>query len=169
MNSRISVVQSDITQLEVDAIVNAANSGLRGGGGVDWAVHSVGGHRIMEECRKIGGCPIGGAVITSGGNLKAPFVIHAVGPIWNGGTNKEDSVLASAYRNSLNLAVEKKIKTIAFPNISTGIYGFPKERAAKVVLREVNDFLAGNESVRQVIFCCFDPENYDLYKKLIPS
>lgn len=167
MNNRITLVQGDITQLDVDALVNAANTGLRGGGGVDGAIHRAGGHRIMEECRKIGSCPIGGAVVTSGGNLKARFVIHAVGPIWQGGKHDEDNVLASAYRNSLLRAVEKKMKTIAFPNIGTGLYGFPKQRAAEVAVREVKNFLAANESIRQVIFCCFDPENYHLYDKLL--
>ena len=166
---RIEVVQGDITLLEVDAIVNAANSGLRGGGGVDWAVHQGGGPTIMEECRKLGGCPTGEAVVTSAGNLNAKFVIHAVGPIWDGGNGHESKLLASAYRNSLKKAVEKNVKTIAFPNISTGIYGFPKSLAAKIALREVESFLSEDQSIQQVIFCCFEQENYDLYKKLTHS
>lgn len=169
MNSRISLVQGDITQLEVDAIVNAANTGLRGGGGVDGAIHRAGGFRIMEECRKIGGCPIGDAVVTSGGNLKALFVIHAVGPIWQGGTHNEEELLAGTYRNSLKRAVEKKIKTLAFPNISTGIYGFPKSRAAEIAVGEVENFLAKDDSIRQIIFCCYEQENFDLYRKLIAN
>lgn len=169
MNSRIELIQGDITGLEVDAIVNAANTGLRGGGGVDGAIHRVGGYRIMEECRKIGGCPIGDAVVTSGGNLKAHFVIHAVGPIWQGGTHNEDATLANAYRNSLKRATERKIKSIAFPNISTGIYGFPKQRAAEVAIREVENFLKSDDTVRKIIFCCFDQENFDIYAKLMKS
>lgn len=164
--SRISIIQGDITQLQVDAIVNAANSGLRGGGGVDGAIHRAGGPAIMEACHKLGGCPTGEAVLTTGGNLKAKFVIHAVGPIWQGGNNNEKELLASAYRNSLNLAIENKITTIAFPNISTGIYGFPKDQAAKIALREVEKFLEQDQTLQQVIFCCFDLENYELYKKL---
>jgi O-acetyl-ADP-ribose deacetylase (regulator of RNase III) len=167
MNSRIELIQGDITQLEVDAIVNAANTGRRGGGGVDGAIHRAGGPRIMEECRTIGGCPIGDAVVTSGGNLKAHFVIHAVGPIWQGGNSNEDDTLASAYRNSLNRVVERKIKTVAFPNISTGIYGFPRQRAAEVAIREVEKFLQTNDAIRKIIFCCFDRENYDIYQKLL--
>ena len=159
--------QGDITTLEVDAIVNAANSGLRGGGGVDGAIHRAGGPQIMEACRKIGGCPTGEAVVTPGGNLKAKYVIHAVGPVWNGGNKNEEELLASAYRNSLKRAVEKQIKTIAFPNISTGIYGFPKDRAAEIAIREVKKFLKSNPSIEEVIFCCFDDENYELYKTLL--
>lgn len=166
---RIDIVQGDITLLEVDAIVNAANSGLRGGGGVDWAIHQGGGPSIMEECRKLGGCPTGEAVVTSAGNLNAKFVIHAVGPVWNRGNGHESKLLASAYRNSLKQAVEKNVKTIAFPNISTGIYGFPKPLAAKIALREVESFLSEDQSIQQVIFCCFEQENYDLYKKLTHS
>jgi O-acetyl-ADP-ribose deacetylase len=169
MKNRIEVIQQDITQLDVDAIVNAANSGLSGGAGVDGAIHRVGGPSIMEECRKIGGCPTGEAVVTSGGNLKARYVIHTVGPVWQGGDDNEDELLASAYRNSLKRAVEKDAKTVAFPNISTGIYGFPKLRAAEIAVNEVTEFLASNESIDKVVFCCFDRDNYDLYKELISS
>lgn len=169
MKNRIEVIQQDITQLDVDAIVNAANSGLSGGAGVDGAIHRVGGPSIMEECRKIGGCPTGEAVVTSGGNLKARYVIHTVGPVWQGGDDNEDELLASAYRNSLKRAVEKDAKTVAFPNISTGIYGFPKLRAAEIAVNEVMEFLASNESIDKVVFCCFDRDNYDLYKELLSN
>lgn len=166
MNKRITVIRGDITQLEVDAIVNAANSELKGGGGVDGVIHRAGGPAIMEECRTIGGCPTGEAVITTGGKLNARYVIHAVGPIWQGGKHQEEDLLANAYRNSLKRALENNIKRIAFPNISTGIYGFPKQRAAAIAIRTVSDFLDQHDAVEQVIFCCFDLENYDLYGKL---
>lgn len=167
MNERIRIIQGDITQLEVDAIVNAANSGLRGGGGVDGAIHRAGGPAIMEECLKISGCPTGEAVVTTGGKLRAKFVIHTVGPVWRGGNLKEEELLAGCYRNSLKRAVENQVKSIAFPNISTGIYSFPKQLAAEIAIRETQRFLSANDSIRQVIFCCFDRENYDLYTKLL--
>ncbi len=166
MNKRITVYRGDITQLEVEAIVNAANTGLLGGGGVDGVIHRAGGPAIMEECRAIGGCPTGEAVITTGGKLIARYVIHAVGPIWQGGNHQEEDLLACAYNNSLKRAVENNIKSLAYPNISTGIYGFPKQRAAEIAIQTVNDFLDQHDSVEQVIFCCFDLENYDLYRKL---
>lgn len=169
--SRIGLVQGDITKLDVDAIVNAANASLMGGGGVDGAIHRAGGPKILEECvairNKQGGCRTGEAVITSGGNLKAKYVIHTVGPVWNGGEKNEDQLLANAYRNCLKLAINNYISTIAFPNISTGIYGFPKGRAAAIAIKAVNDFLATNSSLSHVTFCCFDQENYGIYKKLI--
>jgi len=169
--SRVKLIQGDITKLQVDAIVNAANSSLLGGGGVDGAIHRAGGPQILEECKQIrnkqGGCKTGEAVITSGGNLKAKHVIHTVGPVWNGGSNHEEQLLANAYRNSLQLAVNHAISTIAFPNISTGIYGFPKRRAAEIAIDTVQQFLQGNESIREVIFCCFDEENTNLYKQLL--
>ena len=163
----ISIIKGDITQLSVDAIVNAANTELRAGSGVDGAIHRAGGPAIQKECDKLNGCPTGEAVVTSGGNLKAKFVIHAVGPVWHDGNNKEEIMLASAYRNSLKRAVEKNVKTIVFPNISTGRYGFPKDRAAEIALQEVQKFLANEESNLKVTFCCFDPENYELYKSLV--
>jgi O-acetyl-ADP-ribose deacetylase len=169
MNNRINVIQDDITQLDVDAIVNAANSGLRGGGGVDGAIHRAGGPDIMEECRKIDSCPTGEAVVTTGGNLKAKFVIHTVGPVWRGGNLKEEELLAGCYRNSLKRAMENHVRSIAFPNISTGIYSFPKHRAAAIAVQEIQHFLATNESIRQITFCCFDRENYDLYVKLLQA
>jgi O-acetyl-ADP-ribose deacetylase (regulator of RNase III) len=169
--SRIKLIQGDITKLQVDAIVNAANSSLLGGGGVDGAIHRAGGPQILEECKQIrnrqGSCKTGEAVITSGGNLKAKYIIHTVGPVWTGGHNNEEQLLGNAYRNSLQLAVTRNISTIAFPNISTGIYGFPKRRAAEVAIETVQQFLQVNESIREVIFCCFDEENTSLYQQLL--
>jgi O-acetyl-ADP-ribose deacetylase (regulator of RNase III) len=162
----IKIIQGDITKIEVDAIVNAANTSLLGGGGVDGAIHSAGGKAILDECRKIGGCNVGEAVITTAGNLPAKFVIHTVGPIWRGGKNNEDQLLANAYRNSLQLAVDNKIETIAFPNISTGVYNFPKERAAKIALSTVSAFLQSNNVIKEVIFVCFDKENVEIYNEI---
>ncbi len=164
---KIKLVQGDITKQTVDAIVNAANSSLMGGGGVDGAIHRAGGAAILEECRKIvdrqGGCKTGQAVITTGGNLPARYVIHTVGPVWNGGKNKEEQLLADCYNKSLKLAVEHGIKTIAFPNISTGIYHFPKDKAAGIAVETVKHFLSNNSEIEQVVFVCFDEENYRLY------
>lgn len=164
------MIQGDITKLSVDAIVNAANSSLLGGGGVDGAIHRAGGKQILEECIAIrnrqGGCPTGEAVITTGGNLPAKFVIHTVGPVWNGGKYHEESLLANCYKNSLRLALANDIKTIAFPNISTGIYHFPKPLASQLAVNTVNTVLQGNPFIEQVIFVCFDNDNYELYTKL---
>ena len=169
--NRIELIQTDITTLEVDAIVNAANSELSGGGGVDGAIHRAAGTKLLEECLKIrerqDGCPPGEAVITSGANLKARFVIHAVGPMWEGGKANEDQVLANAYKNSLILAVSNSIKTIAFPKISTGIYRFPKKAAAEIAIREVNEFLSNDETIQTLYFCCRDDENYNLYREML--
>jgi O-acetyl-ADP-ribose deacetylase (regulator of RNase III) len=169
--NRIEILKGDITTLEVDAIVNAANSNLMGGGGVDGAIHHAAGPQLMEECLKIkerqDGCPPGEAVITSGANLKVRFVIHAVGPIWEGGNANENQVLADAYRNSLALAVSNSVETIAFPNISTGIYGFPKKRAAEIAIREVNEFLSNNDTIKLLIFCCYDEENFNIYNQML--
>jgi O-acetyl-ADP-ribose deacetylase (regulator of RNase III) len=169
--SKIKLIQGDITKLEVDAIVNAANSTLLGGGGVDGAIHRAGGPQILEECKAIrnkqGGCKTGDAVITSGGKLKAKYVIHTVGPVWKNGNANEDKLLTNAYHNSLKLAIEKNLLTIAFPNISTGVYGFPKERAAGLAIQTVNNFLTSTDSIQQVIFCCFDDENFSIYKSLL--
>lgn len=155
MNERIDVVLADITKLEVDAIVNAANSSLLGGGGVDGAIHRVAGPGLLEECRALGGCPPGEARITKGYRLPAEFVIHTVGPIWQGGTSGEDELLAKAYRSSLLLAAENGIKTIAFPAISTGAYGFPVERASRIAVGEIRDFLEANGSIEKVTLVCF--------------
>lgn len=169
--NKIELIQGDITKLKVDAIVNAANSGLMGGGGVDGAIHRAGGPAILEECRKIvakqGGCKTGEAVITTGGNLAAKFVIHTVGPVWNGGKRNEAAFLANCYYNSLRLAVEHIITSIAFPNISTGIYGYPKKEAAEIATRTVIAFLQQNDLIHNVNFVCFDEENYHLYRSLI--
>lgn len=171
MKNRIQFIQGDITKLAVDAIVNAANSSLMGGGGVDGAIHRAGGPAILEECRQIvawqGRCETSEAVITTGGNLPARFVIHTVGPVWSGGNNNESKLLENAYLNSLNLAVENEIETIAFPNISTGVYGFPKKKAAEIAINTVAKFLSENEQIRQVYFVCFDEENYELYKFIL--
>jgi len=162
----IHVVQTDITKMEVDAIVNAANSSLRGGGGVDGAIHRAGGPKILEECKKIGGCPTGEAVITTAGNMPAKKVIHTVGPVWHGGGNYEEDLLCSAYRNSLKLAVENDFSSIAFPNISTGIYGFPKEKAAGIAVKTVDEFIQ-KTPVLEVYFVCFDNENLKIYQNLV--
>lgn len=171
MMNRIELIRGDITQLAVEAIVNAANTSLLGGGGVDGAIHRAGGPAILEECRRIrdrqGGCPPGSAVITSGGSLRAGYVIHAVGPVWQGGGSGEDEVLAMAYRSSLEIAKANRIGTIAFPNISTGIYGFPKERAASIATREVRSFLEHEEVPDSVTFVCFDLENFEIYSRLL--
>ena len=168
---RIELIKGDITQLKVDAIVNAANSSLLGGGGVDGAIHRAGGPAILEECRKIvakqGGCKTGEAVITTAGNLPARYVIHTVGPVWNGGNKNEASLLASCYNESLKLAANNKIASVAFPNISTGIYGYPKKEAAEVAIRSVTEFLTQNDFIGKVYFVCFDEENYQLYQSLI--
>lgn len=165
----LQVVHGDITRMEVDAIVNAANTGLRGGGGVDGAIHGAGGSAIMEACRKIreehGGCPTGEAVITTGGRLAAPYVIHAVGPIWHGGDKDEEAQLASAYRNSIALAARHNLRTLAFPNISTGIYAFPTERAADIAIAAVREAMTGATGITQVTFVCFSEENYRLYRE----
>lgn len=171
MDNRITLLKGDITKVKADAVVNAANTSLLGGGGVDGAMHRAGGKAILDECVAIrnrqGGCAVGEAVITTGGNLPARFVIHTVGPVWRGGNNKEDALLSNAYRNSLQLAVENGIETIAFPNISTGIYGFPKERAAAIAVRTVREFLAGTAAIKTVIFVCYDDENYNIYESLL--
>jgi O-acetyl-ADP-ribose deacetylase len=151
MDKRIKLNQGDITKLHVDAIVNAANTRLLGGGGVDGAIHRAGGKQILDECivirNKQGGCPTGEAVITTGGNLSARYVIHTVGPVWNGGNKNERELLANCYRNSLKLAIDDHIKTIAFPNISTGVYHFPKAEAAEIAVKTVNEFLQDNNTI----------------------
>ena len=153
--------------------MNAANSSLMGGGGVDGAIHRAGGPAILEDCRKIvakqGSCKTGEAVITTAGNLPAQFVIHTVGPVWNNGKKDEAVKLANCYRNSLQLAVENNLISIAFPNISTGIYGYPKKEAAAIAVKTVSDFLEKNSSVQKVYFVCFDEENYSIYQSLLTS
>ena len=163
ISERIIVVEGDITIQRVDAIVNAANTTLLGGGGVDGAIHRAAGPRLVEECRTLGGCPTGQAKITNGYNLPAQWVIHTVGPVWRGGDGREDELLASCYRAALELAVEKGVRTIAFPAISTGVYGFPIERAAAIAVREVKSFLEKNLSLEKVVFVCFGKRAYDCY------
>jgi len=161
----IELVQGDITQEQTDAIVNAANSGLRGGGGVDGAIHRAGGPAIMAECRRIGGCPTGTAVITTGGELPARYVIHTVGPRWTGGDSGEAELLASAYRSSLQVAVDNGLKTVAFPSISTGVYGYPIQQASQIALRSVVEFLGDRPgSLDLVRFVLFSPGDYQLYR-----
>jgi len=171
MKTTITLVRGDITSLQVDAIVNAANTSLMGGGGVDGAIHRAGGPAILEACRKIvarqGGCAIGEAVITTGGNLPAKYVIHTVGPVWNGGDKQERKLLANCYTNSLKLAAQHGIKTIAFPNISTGIYRFPKQEAAAIAVEKVKEFADSDPYFAGISFVCFDEENYAIYTQLL--
>ena len=161
--SRITVIEADITTLPVDAIVNAANSSLLGGGGVDGAIHRAAGPKLLAECRTLGGCPTGEARITGGYDLPAKHVIHTVGPVWHGGSHGEDDDLANCYRNSLSLALRHGVKTLAFPAISTGVYGFPLDRATKIAVREVQQFLADHPEIEQVTFCCFSRDAAELY------
>ncbi|MEP6513784.1 MAG: O-acetyl-ADP-ribose deacetylase [Parafilimonas sp.] len=167
----MKLIKYDITKLHVDAIVNAANASLLGGGGVDGAIHRAGGKRILEECiairNKQGGCKTGEAVITTGGNLPAKYVIHTVGPVWNGGNNNEEKLLANAYKNSLQLAVENNIKSIAFPNISTGVYHFPKQKAAQIAIDIVKEFIEASNAVEEIYFVCYDDENYKIYQSIL--
>ena len=169
LDSITELQKGDITKLTVDAIVNAANTSLLGGGGVDGAIHRAGGQAILDDCRKIiakqGGCKVGQAVITTAGNLPSKFVIHTVGPVWNGGQKDEREKLADCYKNSLQLAVDNGCKTIAFPNISTGIYRFPKDEAARIAVDTVLDFVRSTDKIEKIIFICFDDDNYDYIKR----
>lgn len=171
--SKITIVKGDITKIAVDAIVNAANSSLLGGGGVDGAIHRAGGPAILEGCRKIvarqGNCKTGEAVITTAGNLPAKFVIHTVGPVWNGGNKKEAEKLANCYTNSLKLAIENGCKTISFPNISTGIYRYPKAEAATIALNTISDFLAKNNAIESVVIVCFDEDSYKILNDMLAN
>ncbi|MBQ1249320.1 MAG: O-acetyl-ADP-ribose deacetylase [Selenomonadales bacterium] len=164
MKQRISVIQADITTLTVDAIVNAANTTLLGGGGVDGAIHRAAGPRLLEECRSLNGCPTGEAKITRGYQLPAKYVIHTPGPIWRGGTNREAELLSNSYRNSLELAVTHDCKTIAFPSISTGVYRFPLELAASIALYTIIDFLNENDTIEQVYIAAFDSVTKEVYQ-----
>ena len=165
----IQVVKGDITQRQVDAVVNAANSSLMGGGGVDGAIHRAGGPEILEECREIvrreGQCATGEAVITTAGRMPAKYVVHTVGPVWQGGDKGEKQELYSAYYNSLGVALSHGCTSVAFPNISTGVYGYPKAEAAKTAVKAVRDFLSRNQGIHRVELVCFDQENYELTRK----
>lgn len=163
----MQVLHADITALNVDAIVNAANSSLLGGGGVDGAIHRAAGPELLAECRLLGGCAAGEAKITAGHRLPAKYVIHTVGPVWRGGHDNEPAVLAACYRNALKLAVGNEIHSLAFPCVSTGIYGFPKPQAAKIAVATVADFLTAQQVDLQVIFCCFSKEDADIYFGLL--
>ena len=165
MTITLRAIQGDITTLSVDAIVNAANSSLLGGGGVDGAIHRAAGPELVHECRLLGGCKTGQSKLTKGYRLPAKYIIHTVGPVWNGGQKCEPALLANCYRNSLQLAVEHGIKTIAFPNISTGVYHFPKPDAASIAIKEVQQFVTTDNKINEVFFVCFDDENYSLYKE----
>ena len=169
--TKIELIKGDITGMQVDVIVNAANSSLLGGGGVDGAIHRAGGPAILEDCRKIiakqGGCKTGEAVITRAGNLPAKFVIHTVGPVWNGGQKNEAQKLSNCYSNSLQTASDHDCKTIAFPCISTGIYGYPKDEAAKIAVQTVLNFLSNSDKIEKVFFVCYDEENYNCIENQI--
>lgn len=165
--TRFELIQGDITNLNVDAIVNAANSSLLGGGGVDGAIHKAAGPELLSECKKLNGCETGNAKITGGYHLKAKHIIHTVGPVWYGGHRDEHELLASCYQKSLALAKEHKIKTIAFPGISTGAYGFPADQAAMIAVNETRRFLKKNQYPEKVLFVAFGNDNYETYRKLL--
>lgn len=167
VDSRIEVIKKDITKLKIDAIVNAANSRLLGGGGVDGAIHRAAGSELLEECKTLNGCPTGEAKITRGYKLQAKYVIHTVGPVWRGGDNNEAVLLENCYKTSLLLAQTHNCEIIAFPNISTGIYGYPKQEAAEIAIRTVKDFLKTNKTPAIVYFVCFDEINFNIYSKIL--
>ena len=164
---RVEVIQKDITELEVDAIVNAANNSLLGGGGVDGAIHRAAGPQLLEECRTLNGCLTGQAKISKGYHLPAKWVIHTVGPVWQGGTAHEDELLASCYRNCLELATKHSLETLAFPGISTGVYGFPLERAAKIALSCVKTYLQEHSGLKKVYYVCFHQDASELYRRIL--
>jgi O-acetyl-ADP-ribose deacetylase (regulator of RNase III) len=167
MNDRIQLVDADITELEVDAIVNAANTSLLGGGGVDGAIHRAAGPGLLEECRKLNGCATGDAKITEGYNLPARYVIHTVGPVWHGGASGEEELLAGCYRKCFQLAREYDLQSMAFPAVSTGVYGFPKDRASRIAIRTTLEELAENKRLARVLFVCFNIETRNAYEKAL--
>jgi O-acetyl-ADP-ribose deacetylase len=167
MPTKISIVRGDITTLEVDAVVNAANTTLLGGGGVDGAIHYAAGPELLEECRRLNGCPTGEARITRGYRLPARWVIHTVGPVWKGGTRNEAALLAACYENSLKLAVEKNLKSIAFPAISTGAYAFPLKEATEIAIREVRRFTEESQALQEIVFCCYSGEDFATYRRVM--
>ncbi len=167
INMKVELIKADITSLDVDAIVNAANNSLLGGGGVDGAIHNAAGPDLLTECRKLNGCKTGQAKITGGYRLKAKYVIHTVGPVWYGGNRNESTLLASCYRTCLAIAKEKKIKTLAFPGISTGVYGFPIDLAASIAINETILFLNKNSYPEKVFFVAFNDDSYESYRKLL--
>jgi O-acetyl-ADP-ribose deacetylase (regulator of RNase III) len=169
MKDRLQIVEGDITKLDVDAIVNAANSSLLGGGGVDGAIHRAAGKKLLEECKALGGCETGRAKITKGYNLKARYVIHTVGPVWGDEDGNEDDLLASCYRNSLQLAAEHGLKSIAFPSISTGAFGFPMDRAVRIAIREVHAFLGANRGIEKVLLVCFGQEALRIHQAALQN
>jgi O-acetyl-ADP-ribose deacetylase len=169
MKARIELVEADITDLPVDAIVNAANNSLLGGGGVDGAIHRAAGPALLEECRKLKGCATGDAKITNGYQLPARYVIHTVGPVWHGGASGEEELLASCYKKCFELAEKNQVRTVAFPAISTGVYGFPKAKAARIAVRETLKELAVNAEIEKVLFVCFNTATRDAYEQALSS
>jgi O-acetyl-ADP-ribose deacetylase (regulator of RNase III) len=167
LKNKIEIIQEDITKLKVDAIVNAANTSLLGGGGVDGAIHRAAGPQLLEECQTLGGCPTGEAKITNGYNLPAKFVIHTPGPVWQGGGFQEEKLLADCYNNCLDLARQNSVKTIAFPSISTGVYGFPIEKAARIAAQEVKNFLEKNPEIEKLYFVCFSTKDFNCYQESV--
>jgi O-acetyl-ADP-ribose deacetylase len=167
--TRLKALQANIVTLSVDAIVNAANSSLLGGGGVDGAIHRAAGPELLEECRKLGGCKTGEAKLTKGYKLPARYIIHTVGPVWRGGENGEPALLASCYRSSLAIAAKHEMRSIAFPSISTGVYGYPIELAARVAVETVGDIVWKSSKIEEIIFCCFSQSDLDVYESLLPE